>query len=321
MPQPREIVFERAGAAVALGPGMSRIACCFLLISSLAAAQPAPVVGGSKVPTGAWPDVAAVIAEAGTCSGTLVAPDVVLTAGHCIDIAPYEVVLASTDYARGGERIAVKAARAFPAWWDRFDAGVLILERAARTPPRLVASACTANALLKNGTPLRIVGFGATTPAGDDRNTRLYEATIPILDAYCETDESCGEAARPKGEFTAGGRGTDSCFGDSGGPAFVDTPAGPALVGVVSRGLDVPGQPCGNGGVYVRADKLISWIQSVTSRQLTRTSCDGPRDAAEPVEEGGCMAAPGTAGGAWATASLLWVLARARNRRRGGSRP
>lgn len=295
---------------------MSRIAFSLVFMSSLAAAQPAPVVGGSKVPSGAWPDVVAVIAEAGTCSGTLVAPDVVITAGHCIDIDPHEVVLATTDYTRGGERIAVKSARAYPDWWERYDAGVLILERPARTPPRIVASACTANELLKMGTPLRIVGFGATTPAGDDFNTGLYEATIPVLDAYCETDESCGEAARPKGEFTAGGRGTDSCFGDSGGPAFVDTPAGPALIGVVSRGLAVPGQPCGNGGVYVRADKLASWIQSVTSRPLTRTSCDGPRDAAgEPVEEGGCMAGSAAPSSALAT-GLFLVVARVRRRRR-----
>jgi secreted trypsin-like serine protease len=296
---------------------MSRIAFCLLFMSSLAAAQPAPVVGGSKVPSGAWPDVVAVIADAGMCSGTLVAPDVVITAGHCIDIEPHTVIVATTDYTRGGEHIAVKSARAYPDWWERYDAGVLILEHAASTPPRMVASACTANELLRAGTPLRIVGFGATTPAGDDRNTRLYEAVIPVLDAYCETDESCGEAARPKGEFTAGGRGSDSCFGDSGGPAFVDTAAGPALIGVVSRGLAVPGLPCGNGGVYVRADKLISWIQSVTSRQLTRTSCDGPRDAADPVEEGGCMAASAAPGGALVSAGGLLAFVRWRRRRRG----
>jgi len=267
---------------------MSRTLRC-VLVSSLvisfagamraADAQPAPIVGGSKVPAGRWDDVVAVIGATGRCSGTLIAPDVVLTAGHCIEIEPVEVITTTTDLARpGGDHIPVKWARAYPDWPHRYDIGVLMLEHVARPRPRPIAAACHTNARLLAGAPLTIVGFGLVTPAGTDDNTRLHEATVPVLDPLCEQDPGCEPAVRPNGELTAGGRGSDSCFGDSGGPAFLDTAAGPALVGVVSRGLALPGAPCGNGGVYVRADKIVAWAQSVTERRFARTTCEGERD-------------------------------------------
>ena len=60
----------------------------------------------------------------------------------------------------------------------------------------------------------------------------------------------------------------DACFGDSGGPLYIDVGNGAALIGVVSRGSSSPGEPCGGGGVYVRADKVVAWIQKTTGRKL-----------------------------------------------------
>lgn len=312
------------------GAGMSRTLVCvvsslisFLVVVRSAHAQPAPIVGGSRVPEGKWNDVVAVIGAGGSCSGTLIAPDVVLTAGHCIDIEPYEVITSTTDFGRpGGDRIAVKWARAYPDWAYRYDVGVLMLEHMARPTPRPIAAACHTNDRLRDGAPLTIVGYGLVTPAGTDDNKRLHEATAPVLDAFCESAPGCEAAVRPNGEFTAGGRGTDSCFGDSGGPAFLETAAGPALVGIVSRGLALPGLPCGNGGVYVRADKIVAWAQSVTNRRFVRTTCDGDRDdrADDPgsadEDAGGCS----VGGGPRPVSIVLGVgiaIAVIRRRRRG----
>jgi hypothetical protein len=116
----------------------------------------------------------------------------------------------------------------------------------------------------------------------------------------------------------AGGHGADSCFGDSGGPVYIDTKDGHghALVGVVSRGLALPAAACGNGGVYVRVDKIISWVQSITGRTVTRTQCTGRTDDddddPEPASaEGGCSTGS-TVGVAAAFVLLLcaWFLAR-----------
>ena len=286
----------------------------FVLASSAAAEE--RVVGGSQVPRGRWPDVVAVMMRDGVCTGTLIAPDVVLTAGHCIDGAPYEVIVDTIDYGRpGGERIRVAWARAYPSWQQRYDVGVLMLDQPATfAKPRIVTSACTARGLLDSGRHVQIVGFGLANIEDFDINTRLHQASVPITDPTCTLDPACNPDVAPHGEFMAGGHGADSCFGDSGGPVYVDTEDGHghALLGIVSRGLALPAAPCGNGGVYVRVDKVISWIQSVTGRTLTRTTCRGRNDFDDGVEEtSGCSTGAGVGiGAALALLVCAWLLAR-----------
>jgi len=129
----------------------------------------------------------------------------------------------------------------------------------------------------------------------------------------CTADESCNTSVAPGGEFVAGGHGTDACFGDSGGPVYIDTAQGPALIGVVSRGLLVSGEPCGEGGVFVRADKVTAWIKSVTGRDLDRVPCELPADAPDTAavasEPGGCNAAGGALHGGLATLYGLLCIA------------
>jgi len=284
---------------------MRTLTCLVLSLFSLPVlASPAPpIIGGSKAKPGEWPDVVAVLGSKGACSGTLIAPDLVLTAGHCIEIEPELVIANTVDYAdaTAGDRIRVKSARAYPNWEHSYDVGILVLDHVARETPRAIATACAANDLLGARKPVEVIGFGLTSPSGTGDNTVLHAASLPVLDPTCASDVACEPAVRPNGEFTAGGRGTDSCFGDSGGPAMIATRSGPALAGVVSRGFGLPGIPCGNGGVYVRADKVTAWIESVTGRKLARAACDGHGDDPEtsavesdPADGGGCSAGGGT---------------------------
>jgi hypothetical protein len=291
----------------------------FMIVAMSTAAwaspAPPPIVGGKRAAPGDWPDVVAVLGREGSCTGTLIAPDVVLTAGHCADILPSFVIANTTDYAaeHTGETIAVKSTRAYPRWEEQYDVAVLVLEHVAKPKPRAIATGCLANRLLGELRPATVVGFGLTSPRADDDNTQLFQASVPILDPTCGSDPTCEPAVIPNGEFTAGGRGTDSCFGDSGGPAFLDGPDGPVLAGVVSRGLALPGIPCGNGGVYVRADKVTAWIERVTKRKLVRVGCGGPADdpeieaadeAANESDGGGC-----SAGGGGSTSAVLVGIA------------
>lgn len=307
---------------------MQRIASlCSLLVvllavhaSARAGSPAAPVVGGTEVEPGEWPDVVAVLgADGSLCSGTLLAADLVLTAGHCIDGNPVEVIVGSVDLARpDGDRRRVKWSRAYPAWFERYDVGVVMLENPVQAKYRAIAQGCTSHPNFDTGFPLRVVGFGLTTASATDRNTRLHQAIVPVMDATCTTDPACEPAVAPHGEFTAGGRGADSCFGDSGGPVYIDTARGPALLGVVSRGLLAFGDPCAAGGVYVRADKVVSWIQSVSNRKLDRVPCDLPTDdggIAEVEATSGCNAG-GVLQGGFAVVYGALVIVGLRRRRR-----
>ena len=317
---------------------MQRIACLLLVVSSAFAAltsspSPAragtldmPVVGGKVVPPGAWPDVVAVFgADGSMCSGTLIDVDLVLTAGHCIEIDPIDVRIGSVDLAKpDGEHRRVKWARAYPNWIEKYDVGIIMLENPVAVSPRAIVKSCTTRERFAAGLPLQVVGFGLTTKAGIGDNTKLHQATLPLVDPMCSTDPSCLAAVAPGGEFTAGGHGADSCFGDSGGPVYIETAQGPALVGVVSRGLLSWGdEPCGGGGVYVRADKVASWIERESGRKLHRVACDGPADAdadmaGVTVEDGGCNAAGGALAGGFSLfyAALAVVGLRLAGRRR-----
>jgi secreted trypsin-like serine protease len=249
------------------------------------------VVGGRPVAAGDWPDAVAVLGNDGMCSGTLIAPDVVLTAGHCLDIDPVGVVIDSVDLDRpdDGEWIVIDRGYTYPGWETSYDVAVLVLARASRTPPRPVAQLCTARGELRRGAELTVVGFGRTTADDDgDQNVKKHAAAITVIDHRCTTDASCQITG---GEFIAGGHGADACFGDSGGGAYAPTAHGWAVLGVVSRGLAGDWQ-CGNGGVYVRADRVASWIEDVTGREIARAECDAASDdpGAFDDEAGGCSA-------------------------------
>jgi len=285
---------------------------CLLSSSALAGSLSTPVVGGTEVPHGTWPDTVAVIGKQGLCSGTLIAADLVLTAGHCIGIEPYAVIVDTIDYTSpGGDRRDVKWARAYPDWESTYDVGILMLENPVAVQPRAVAQACKLAAAM----PVQVVGFGLTTEAGIGANTRLHQATIPVVDATCTRDPVCATSVAPGGEFTAGGRGADSCFGDSGGPVFMDTKHGAALIGVVSRATGTESAPCGGGGVYVRADKVVPWIEKQSGRKLVRAKCDGPADDAGAVDdEGGCSAGGGVLESGFAIVFAAMAIASLRRR-------
>ena len=253
-------------------------------------ADPAPVLGGQPAPPGKWPEVAAVMdGDVAFCTGTLVAPRIVITAGHCVDGQgdPTDVKLGATDSTGPGEVIAIEKATEFLDWENTYDIGVLILAEPSTITPRKVATTCVTRESLVNGAPITLVGYGATTEEGDDPNTTLMEGRAAIVDATCSTGAGCQPDVSPGGEFVAGGQGVDSCFGDSGGPVYLESRHdGIVLAGVVSRALDDAVTPCGDGGIYVRPDDVLAWIELAAGEPIQRATCTPP-PVEDPPDDGG----------------------------------
>jgi hypothetical protein len=119
------------------------------------------------------------------------------------------------------------------------------------------------------------------------------EGYSTISDADCSRDylngiyTGCNESVRPAGEIAAGGNGVDACFGDSGGPLYLLTDHGDYVAGVTSRAYaGVPwSAPCKYGGIWVRPDAVINWIENKSGREMPRPVCnEAPEPSAEDIE-------------------------------------
>jgi trypsin len=244
---------------------------------ALSATPSMAVVGGSDAANGEFPSVTeVVIAKGFLCTGTLIAPDTVLSAGHCGSItggagvaspAAYppqliDVYIGSNKPGQG-ERVPVQRVTTHPDYFlgAGYDIVLLKLSRASTKTPTPVSGSAE-EALWAPTTMETIAGFGATEEGGDLPDT-LQKAQVPVTtDAYCadayDSFEAISQicAGYPEG-------GVDTCQGDSGGPMFGRTAAGALrVVGATSygEGCARPGRP----GVYARVgdDTLREWIRS-----------------------------------------------------------
>lgn len=306
----------------------ARFLVALVASSAIAHADPAPVVGGTTVPAGKWPDAVAVIGAQGSCTGTLIAPTVVLTAGHCAEVNPSQIIANTTDYAvQGGVHVNVRSVTSYPAWQSTYDLAVIVLDKPVTgITPRAVGIDCTFDAFAA-GAQVHLVGFGLIDETGTGNNTALHEAMAPVTNPTCTTGRGCQDSVAPGGEFVAGGSGTDSCFGDSGGPVYLDTPRGPVVIAAVSRGVNGSATACGGGGIYVRTDKLVPWLETTAGVAITKDRCaaqpvgggsDGSGAGTDPSSDvdGDTVTAGCAASNSQSLAPLALVLLLARRRRR-----
>ena len=237
------------------------------------AAKRLRVIGGSRVIGTNFADCVAVgnDDEYG-CTGTLVAKNVVVTAGHCSEVATR--VFFGNDVNGKGKTIAVKERIRHPGYHKskNNDLMVLTLEKPATVKPRLLADA----ERIDTATDGRGVGFGNIDANGSFGYGTKRQVDVPIASVACS-----GKVGRQKDtmaygcdagiEFVAGKPllGKDTCSGDSGGPFYVtDGKNGWLLAGATSRSTKSAMATCGDGGIYVRLDRYREWIEDVAKVKL-----------------------------------------------------
>jgi trypsin len=256
-----------------------------------AAAPSSAVVGGNNASPGEYPSVAEITFGPFLCTGTLVTPDWVLSAGHCGSVTGAAVASPASWPPQlinvriggvnqsDGEQRSVSQVLVHPDYLltSGYDISLLKLSQSSTMAPTQVAGAGE-RSIWTAGTLETIVGWGVTEEDGDLPDN-LQEARVPITtDAYCAGAYSDFDAKTMVcAGFPQGG--VDTCQGDSGGPMFGKTSAGALrVVGTTSfgEGCARPGRP----GVYGRVadDTLRPWIaettgsgvSTATSRRVSR---------------------------------------------------
>jgi secreted trypsin-like serine protease len=185
------------------------------------------------------------------CTGLLIAPEVVLTAAHCLDAEPQDLEI---EVHFGDRVVAIKKFVVHPSY-ERLDNEKIfghVMTKGGANDVALIFLAQPMNSItpallpdqgyhIKDKTRVTMAGYGFIGPDEDNESGDLRYVEVPVKEIS-------------KGRLTLEGKKT-SCHGDSGGPLLLQKGTRWMSIGVVSIG------DCIEIATPMRTSHFSAWIQ------------------------------------------------------------
>jgi secreted trypsin-like serine protease len=218
-----------------------------ILLPAIAFAAPAHAIVGGAAPA---PDaiarsVVTIVGSRGNfCTGSVIAPSLVLTVAHCVQPgADYKIVQYGAD--KTPQLQDVKSVAIHPGFRmeamlaHRATADVALLRLASPITGKTSAPLATPQLPIAIGAKFTIAGVGVTV-RGDGKSAGTIRSAMLVATGKPGTLQ-----IRLVDPATTGAHdGLCACTGDSGSPVFEDRQGGAAIIGVVSWSTG----PNGSGG-------------------------------------------------------------------------
>lgn len=263
------------------------LAAAWLALAGSAGASPLVPRIVNGVETQAQPATGALLEPFGSgfralCTGTLVGCETFLTAAHCVcpgdtfctpDPADFAVYLQHSGIHTAAS-VGVHPAYEFGVAGDVAVVTISAPQSGIRPVPLNVT------ATPGSGTPGTIVGFGVTSGKEDDAGIlREGQVTTGGCDGNVpEPEHVCWSFESPVGPP---GQDSNTCFGDSGGPLFIDQGSGPEIAGITSGGFSAQ---CDADDLAFDANVFVyqGFIQGIGGADLGQTSCGAHSQVGDP---------------------------------------
>jgi trypsin len=258
---------------------------CALAVLVLPASASA-VVGGTAVHSGGYPFVVAVGDTAGVyCGGTLIAPNVVLTAAHCITGRPAALqrlrVLVGSSHIRtdlatadGVHVFGVSGVSVHPKFSEttmHYDAALLTLDH----PVTGVRTLALAESSPLAGSTVSAAGWGTTQEDARTMPDRLRSVVLKVgTTTACNLGNAAAGGYFAPSMLCASNPGRDTCSGDSGGPLVGSSNGHAVLVGITSFGHGCA--EAAHPGVYTRVSAINAWARGQLSRIAAASVLSAP---------------------------------------------
>jgi secreted trypsin-like serine protease len=197
------------------------------------------------------------------CTGTLVAPNVVLTAGHCVDLKAKEIEIMfapEMKNAKADQIRKVVQAVIHPQYAkevtakDMYDVALMKFEGKAPVNYKIAPMLFDRGAIQKDVRTI-VAGYGLNWTIGPKSGAGTLRTTdLRISDANYSNTEVMLDQSITRG----------ICSGDSGGPAYLSVNGVLHVWGVASRGDSLPGwltPKCMLFSIFTRVDAHQAFIQ------------------------------------------------------------